>query len=169
MLCEEMILQKSAEQICQAVQAQGGQATEDPEEFATFRFEGPVCDTLRNLGIRGWLEQSCIYREEYAIQCWETRPYDVTVASSQAGAFYRAVAAKLQAEEASALNECRSRLYRMGPKGIRALPEGVADPSRAIPTSASESQPKTQPRGCEADPRVSNPWYQWQKHLKDWV
>ena len=111
-LCEDIdtsrsgMLQISAERVCQAVRAQGGQATEDPEEFATFRFEGPVCDTLRNLGIRGWLEQSCIYREEYAIQCWETRPYAVGVASSQAEAFYRVVAVKLQ-EEASALNERR--------------------------------------------------------------
>ena len=31
-LCEEMILQISAEQVCLAVQAQCGQATEDPEE-----------------------------------------------------------------------------------------------------------------------------------------
>ena len=31
-LCEEMILQISAEQVCLAVQAQSGQATEDPEE-----------------------------------------------------------------------------------------------------------------------------------------
>ena len=170
-LCEDIdtsrseILQISAEQVCQAVQAQGGQATEDPEEFATFRFEGPVCDTLRNLGIRGCLEQSCIYREEYAIQCWETRPYGpyaVGVASSQAEAFDRAVAARLQ-EEASVL---RSTLYRMVPKQIRAPPEGVADPSRAIPTSASESQPKTQPRGCEADGRVSNPWNQLQRAHK---
>ena len=170
-LCEDIdtsrseILQISAEQVCQAVQAQGGQATEDPEEIATFRFKGPVCETLRNLGIRGWLEQSCIYREEYAIQCWETRPYAVGVASSQAEAFDRGVVAKLQ-EEASALNERRSRLYRMVPKRIRAPPEGVADPSRAIPTSASESQPKTQPRGCEADGRVSNPWNQWQRAHK---
>ena len=103
-LCEEMILQISAEQVCQAVQAQGGQATEDPEELATFRFKGPICETLRNVGIRGWLEQSCIYREEYAIQCWETCPYAVNVVSSQAKAFYCAVAAKLQ-EEASALND----------------------------------------------------------------
>ena len=29
---EDMILQISAEQVCLAVQAQGGQATEDPEE-----------------------------------------------------------------------------------------------------------------------------------------
>ena len=106
-LCEDTrseILQISAEQVCQAVQAQGGQATEDPEEIATFRFKGPVCETLRNLGIRGWLEQSCIYREEYAIQCWETRPYGpyaVGVASSQAEAFDRAVAARLQEEAAS--------------------------------------------------------------------
>ena len=101
------------------------------------------------------MEQSGIYREKYAIQCWETCPYAVGVASSQAEAFYRAVAARLQ-EEASVLNERRSRLYRMVPKRIRAPPEGVADPSRAIPTSASESQPKTQPRGCEADGCVSN-------------
>ena len=104
MLCEEMILQISAEQVCQAVQAHGGQATEDPEELTTFRFKGPICETLRNVGIRGWLEQSCIYREEYAIQCWETRPMTVSVASSQAKAFYCAVAAKLQ-EEASAVND----------------------------------------------------------------
>ena len=92
--------------------------------------------------IRGWLEECCIYREKYAIQCWETRPYAVGVASSQAEAFYRAVAVKLQ-EEASALNERRSRLYRMVPKRIRAPPDKVADPFRAIPTSVSESQPKT--------------------------
>ena len=104
MLCEEMILQISAEQVCLAVQAQSGQATEDPEELATFRFKGPICETLMNVGIRGWLEQSCINRKEYAIQCWETCPYAVNVASSQAKAFYCAVAAKLQ-EEASALND----------------------------------------------------------------
>ena len=51
---EDMILQISAEQVCLAVQAQSGQATEDPEEIATFRFKGPVCETLRNLGIGGW-------------------------------------------------------------------------------------------------------------------
>ena len=64
-LCEDIdtsrsgMLQISAEQKCQAVQ------TEDPEEIATFR---SVRETLRKKGIRGWLEQSCIYREEYAIQ-----------------------------------------------------------------------------------------------------
>ena len=110
---EDMILQISAEQVCLAVQAQSGQATEDPEELAIFRFKGPICETLMNVGIRGWLEQSCIYREEYAIQCWETRPMTVSVASWQAKAFYRAVAAKLQ-EEASALNEPRSQLCRQG-------------------------------------------------------
>ena len=71
---------------------------------ATFRFTGPVCETLKDLGIKGWLEQSCINRKEYAIQCWETCPYAVNVASSQAKAFYCAVAAKLQ-EDASALND----------------------------------------------------------------
>ena len=101
---EDMIFQISAEQVCLAVQARGGQAMGDPEELATFQFTGPVCKTLRNLGIKGWMEQSGIYREKYAIQCWETCPYAVGVASSQAKAFYRAVAAKLQ-EEASALND----------------------------------------------------------------
>ena len=52
-LCEEMILQISAEQVCLAVQAQGGQAMGDPEELATFQFTGPVRKTIRNLGIKG--------------------------------------------------------------------------------------------------------------------
>ena len=59
---EDMILQISAEQVCLAVQAQGGQAMGDPEALATFQFTGPVCKTLRNLGIKGWMEQSGIYR-----------------------------------------------------------------------------------------------------------